>query len=83
MSREFTIVMRDGERFTLQATSPSAAESTVIKSNSPKYNLRSILVTYEIKNEHSLNRSMLNRAIGDSVKDYTKKAKEEGWMQYE
>jgi len=46
--REFTIVMRDGERFVIQATSPVIAESMVIKANRPKYNLRSILITYEV-----------------------------------
>ena len=45
--REFTIVMRDGERFVVQATSPVIAECMIIKSSS--YKMKDIQLVYEVK----------------------------------
>ena len=45
--REFTIVMRDGERFVVQATSPVIAECMIIKSS--PYKMRDIQIVYEVK----------------------------------
>lgn len=47
--REFTIIMRDGERFVIQASSPVIAESMIIKSS--PYNSKDIQLTYEVKYE--------------------------------
>ena len=49
MSREFTILMRDGERFVVQASSPVIAECMIIKST--PYKMRDIQLTYEVKYE--------------------------------
>ena len=49
MDREFTIVMRDGERFVIQASSPVIAECMIIKST--PYKMRDIQLTYEVKYE--------------------------------
>ena len=45
--REFTIVMRDGERFVVEATSPVIAECMIIKST--PYKMRDIQLVYEVK----------------------------------
>ena len=45
--REFTIVMRDGERFVIQATSPVIAECMIIKSS--PYSSKDIQIIYEVK----------------------------------
>ena len=46
--REFTIVMRDGQRFVVDAASPTEAERHVLRVLQGM-NLRDILITYEVK----------------------------------
>ena len=51
MMREFTVVMWDGCRFFVDATSPRSAEACVIEScvmRGAKYTLSDIMITYEI-----------------------------------
>jgi len=47
--REFTIVMRDGQRFVVDAASPTEAERHVLRVLLQGMNLRDILITYEVK----------------------------------
>jgi len=47
--REFTVVMRDGQRFVLEATSPTDAEQYVLKVVLRNYyNVSDIRITYEV-----------------------------------
>jgi len=47
--REFTVVMRDGQRFVVDAASPTEAERHVLRVLLQGMNLRDILITYEVK----------------------------------
>ena len=46
--REFTVVMRDGQRFVVDADSPTEAERHVLRVLLRGMNLRDILITYEV-----------------------------------